>query len=128
MESGNELRRRTASTLKLMTRNGHHIIQKRDLLEMLRGVPECEHVAVSVHGPPVRLAEYPDEPETLSEAKDACERCGATPEAKEYIRLLEGYVDRLQQQWPDEDDLPSGFRAIDSIHRSHSVTHLVCGI
>jgi hypothetical protein len=70
MESGNGLRRRTASTLKLMTRSGHHIIQKRDLLEMLQRLPDYAYVAVSfdVAGEDAPDRAYGEEKEAFEEA------------------------------------------------------------
>lgn len=96
---------------------------------MLRGVPETEHIAVRIETAPGQDFELPLEPKGMFRAKEAYEQCGGTPEAKAYIGLLEQRIEDLEMAFPgDNDGKVGGFAAIDSIQRSHSVTHLVCGI
>jgi hypothetical protein len=97
---------------------------------MLRGVPETEHIAVRIETAPGQDFELPLEPKGMFKAKQDYEDIANVPErVKNYVGLLEQRIEDLEMAFPDDKDgKESGFAAIDSIHRSHSVTHLVCGI
>jgi hypothetical protein len=123
--------------------NGSHVIQKRDLLAMLDGLPEAEHIAVELDGLPEEQSDddvlpMPEAPVDLDDLRVESERAGRPKSAAAYIEALEERIRDLETSWPSREAILSergtaldnvrDHLVISSVRRSHGRTHLVCGI
>jgi hypothetical protein len=120
-----------------MTRNGAHIIQKRDLLEMLSRVPDAEHVAIAFDGQFTKV-DLGGEMDELKEAREEYrkEAGKAEPSFERLAELADKLIDELESRLTyiegEVEDFDRGVDrgAIERVARcGHSgVTHIICSI